>query len=99
MVKINWTELSISDLKSIYDYISQDSKRYASLTINKIYNRAQLLIEQPQIGRIVPEFNDANIRELIIGNYRLVYKLLDEYSLDILRIYNSARLLKKVDLK
>jgi toxin ParE1/3/4 len=99
MVKINWTELSISDLKSIYDYISQDSKRYASLTINKIYNRAQLLIEQPQIGRIVPEFNDPNIRELIIGNYRLVYKLLDEYSLDILRIYNSARLLKKVDLK
>jgi toxin ParE1/3/4 len=99
MVKINWTELSISYLKSIYDYISQDSKRYASLTINKIYNRAQLLIEQPQIVRIVPEFNDANIRELIIGNYRLVYKLLDEYSLDILRIYNSARLLKKVDLK
>ena len=99
MVKINWTELSISDLKSIYDYISQDSKRYASLTINKIYNRAQLLIQQPQIGRIVPEFNDPNIRELIIGNYRLVYKLLDEYSLDILRIYNSARLLKKVDLK
>lgn len=55
MVRINWSELSISDLKLIYDYISQDSKEYASITINKIYNRAQLLIEQPLIGRIVPE--------------------------------------------
>jgi len=55
MVRINWSELSISDLKLIYDYISQDSKGYASITINKIYNRAQLLIEQPLIGRIVPE--------------------------------------------
>jgi len=99
MVRINWSELSISDLKSIYDYISQDSKRYATITINKIYNRAQLLIEQPLIGRIVPEFNDTNIRELIIGNYRLVYKLLNEYTLDILRVYNSARLLNKDNLK
>ena len=55
MVRINWSELSISDLKLIYNYISQDSKGYASITINKIYNRAQLLIEQPLIGRIVPE--------------------------------------------
>lgn len=99
MVKINWSELSISDLKSIHDYISQDSKRYASITINKIYHRAQLLIEQPLLGRIVPEFNDSNIRELIIGNYRLVYKVVDKYTLDILRVYSSARLLKEDNLK
>jgi toxin ParE1/3/4 len=99
MVKINWSELSIDDLKSIYDYISKDSKRYALITINKIYHRAQLLIEQPLLGRIVPEFNDSKIRELIIGNYRLVYKVVDEYILDILRVYSSARLLKEDNLK
>lgn len=99
MVKINWSELSIGDLKSIYDYISKDSKRYALITINKIYHRAQLLIEQPLIGRIVPEFNDPKIRELIIGNYRLVYRVINEYTLDILRVYNSARLLRKDNLK
>jgi len=99
MVKIRWTELSVDDLKSIRDYIAQDSVRYASITINRIYDRAQILSNQPLAGRIVPEFDDPKIRELIIGNYRFVYLIINEKSIEILRIYNSARLLKKESLK
>jgi len=99
MVKIRWTELSVDDLKSIRDYIAQNSVRYASITINRIYDRAQILSRQPLSGRIVPEFDDQKIRELIIGNYRLVYLIINEESVEILRIYNSARLLKKESLK
>jgi toxin ParE1/3/4 len=99
MVKIRWTELSVDDLKSIRDYIAQDSVRYASITINRIYDRAQILSNQPLAGRIVPEFDDPKIRELIIGNYRFVYLIINEESIEILRIYNSARLLKKESLK
>ncbi len=95
MVKIRWTELSVDDLKSIRDYIAQDSLRFASITIGRIYDRAQLLISQPNAGRIVPEFDDPKIRELIIGNYRVVYLIVNDESIEILRIYNSARLLKK----
>jgi toxin ParE1/3/4 len=58
MVKIVWTELSISDLKEIFDFISEDSERYAILTSYKIYQRVQILINNPYLGRIVPEFND-----------------------------------------
>ena len=99
MVKIRWTELSVDDLKSIRDYIAQNSVRYASITINRIYDRAQILSRQPLSGRIVPEFDDQKIRELIIGNYRLVYLIINEEYVEILRIYNSARLLKKESLK
>ena len=99
MVKIRWTELSVDDLKSIRDYIAQDSVRYASITINRIYDRAQILSRQPLSGRIVPEFDDPKIKELIIGNYRLVYLIINEESIEVLRIYNSARLLKKESLK
>jgi toxin ParE1/3/4 len=56
MVKIVWTELSISDLREILDYIADDSIRYASITVNKIYQRVQQIIENPSIGRMVPEF-------------------------------------------
>ena len=63
MVKIRWTELSVDDLKSIRDYIAQDSVRYASITINRIYDRAQILSGQPLSGRIVLEFDDPKIRE------------------------------------
>ena len=47
MVKIRWTELSVDDLKSTRDYIAKDSVRYASITINRIYDRAQILSRQP----------------------------------------------------
>jgi len=61
MVKIRWTELSVDDLKSIRDYIAQNSVRYASITINRIYDRAQILSRQPLSGRIVPR-NKLKIR-------------------------------------
>ena len=69
MVKIVWTEISIKDIKDIYDYIAQNSIRYAGITINKIYQKAQIIIDNPFSGKIVPKFNDKMIREVISGNY------------------------------
>jgi len=94
MVKLVWTELSTEDLKEIFDYIAKDSERYASITVNKIYNRAQDIIDNPYVGRIVPEINKKVIREVISGNYRIIYKIINESQVDILRVYHSARLLK-----
>jgi toxin ParE1/3/4 len=99
MVKINWTPVSLEDLKNIFDYISEDSNRYAQITINKIYLRVSSLKTQPHSGRIVPEFNDENIREIIDGNYRIVHEIISDYQIDILRIFHSARILKKKDIK
>ncbi len=51
MVKIVWTELSTEDLKEIFDFISVDSLRYATITVNKIYNRAQVISDNPYIRK------------------------------------------------
>ncbi len=99
MVKINWTQLAISDLKGIYEYIAKDSSRYAQITVNKIHSYAESLKKQPYSGRIVPEFEDKTIKELIVGNYRIVYFLVNEIQIDILRIYHSARKLTENRLK
>ena len=100
MVKIVWTEASINDLKEIFEYISEDSVRYADLTVNKIYLRAQVIAVNPYTGRIVPIFNKTLIRELLIGNYRIIYRIKSDLQIDILRVYHTARLLKrnKLDL-
>lgn len=96
MVKIVWTELSIVDLKEIFDFIGNDSLRYASIVVNQIYSKVQLISSNPNIGRIVPEFNQKNIREILSGhNYRIIYKIKKYNQIDILRVYHSARLLKK----
>ena len=99
MVKLVWTEVSRDDLKEIFDFIAEDSTRYASITVNKIYQQAQLITNNPAMGRIVPEFGEKTIRELIVGNYRIVYGITSEFQVDILRVYHSARLLSSDSLK
>lgn len=99
MVKINWTQLALSDLEDIHEYISDDSQRYAQITVNKIYSRVESLLRQPYSGRIVPEFEDTSLRELIEGNYRIVHYLVNKERIDILRIYHTARKMEKSKLK
>ena len=95
MVKIVWTELSTLDLKEIFDYIAENSHRYAIITANKIYEKVQVIAANPFSGRIIDKFNENSIRELIEGNYRIIYRIKSEMQVDILRVYHSARLLNK----
>lgn len=95
MVKLIWTEVSLEVLKNIFDFIATDSKKYAAITVEKIYNNAQIIISNPYIGSAVPEFTNKFLREIISGNYRIIYKIVGDSRVDILRTYHSARLLKK----
>ena len=91
MVKIIWTDRAIHDLDNIGEYIAKDSPRYASLTVERLFHSADILETQPKLGRIVPEFDDDTIRELIYKSYRIVYKIIDNYRIDVLTIHHSAR--------
>lgn len=75
MVQINWTKNSVKDLQSIYEFISLDSVRFAQIQVFKIKSRTEILKSNPSAGRIVPEFRTSAYRELIEGNYRIVYKI------------------------
>jgi toxin ParE1/3/4 len=99
MVEIFWTKISLEDLKEIYDFISLDSIRYATITVNKIYQKVQFIKENPYLARTVPEFNDKNIREIIYGNYRIVFKIIDVNLIHILRVYHTSRSLKRSTLE
>jgi toxin ParE1/3/4 len=94
MAEIIWTEFALEDLQSVYDYIAEDSRFYAGRFVDKLVDRVEILIDHPKSGRIVPEFENELIRELIEGNYRLIYKLETFTDIVILRIHHSARLLK-----
>jgi toxin ParE1/3/4 len=93
MVKVIWTEFAIEDLRSIHAYISQDSKVYADRFIEKIITRVEQLETYPQSGRVVPEFNVDSLRELIEGNYRIIYKINSDF-IGVVRVHHSARQLK-----
>ena len=93
MVKVTWTDSAIQDLNDIGDYIAKDSIRYAEITIEKLFYSTEILIQHPLSGKVVPEFENDSIRELIVGNFRIVYKLVDDFRIDVITVYNCARLL------
>lgn len=72
-VKIVWSEEALKDIEEIISFISKDSELYTVNFASKIINAVETLKVFPEIGRIVPEYGDPKIREIIYRNYRIVY--------------------------
>lgn len=75
MAKIRWTVGARRDLHEIINYIADDSPAYAINFAERIILAVDRLETFPKLGRIVPEYQDTNVRELIVGNYRVVYRI------------------------
>ncbi len=93
MVKVVWTDSAIQDINDIGEYIAKNSIRYAEITVQELFESVDILANHPKLGIIVPEFDSEFIRQLLKGNYRIVYQLVDEHRIDILTVHNGARLI------
>lgn len=91
MAEIRWTEQA-DDVESIVEYIARDSAHYASLFGINVLGKIERLEELPMLGRIVPETNDPEIRELLFGNYRIIYRIKHD-AVQLLSIYHRSWLL------
>lgn len=89
-MKIVWTEQAFERLREISDYIAFDSPEVASKFIDTLIQRGESLSNFPKSGRVVPEIDAEDIREIIEGNYRLVYRL-KKNAIEILTIFESRR--------
>ena len=93
--RIKWSPRAASHFEEICDYIAKDSRYYAALFAKKVIAIVKSLPEFPKTGRIVPEYNDENLREKIYGNYRIVYRIKEEV-IEIVAICHGARQLENV---
>jgi len=89
-MKLIWTDPSIEDLRSIRDYIARDSEHYAADLVEQVILSVERLLQFPRLGRVVPEAQDENIRELLYRNYRIMYRILGE-RIEILTVVHGSR--------
>ena len=90
--KIVFTKPAIADLEGLFPFIAQDNPSAAEKFGYAIADKTGRLISFPLIGRVVPEFNVPNIREIIHRVYRIVYRVREEPSVGvILRLWHAAR--------
>lgn len=90
--KLVWTPLAREDLREIVRYIAHDDPAAALRVGERILNSVEPLKSLPKLGRKVPERRDETIREIVRGNYRIIYKVREEpRAIEIWRIWHGAR--------
>lgn len=96
-MKIIWTNSAVLNLEGIKNYIALDSHYYAVELTEKIISAVEKLNAFPRLGREVPEIKKEDIREIIYGNYRIIYRL-DAEVLYIIAVIHCARDLDRLKL-
>jgi toxin ParE1/3/4 len=89
-VRVHWTNTAIEHLVSIYEYVAHDSKPYAERLVDKLTRRSEQIATFPLSGRIVPEYKNENIREVIERPYRIIY-LIKVDQIDILAVVHGTQ--------
>lgn len=85
-----WSDPARVDLRSIHNYIAHDSRYYAKKVTQDIAAKTDILNELPLMGKIVPELNNVNIRELSLYSYRILYEIKDQ-DLFVLAVIHKRR--------
>jgi plasmid stabilization system protein ParE len=96
-MKVLWTEQAFARLAEIQSYISADDPAAAGRFVGRFVERTLLLARTPGMGRIVPELPETGLRELILGNYRIVCRVHGE-AVQVLTVFESHRLFPRQDV-
>lgn len=78
MVAITWTAKAKEDLSQLIEFWTAVSENTAKLQVQRIFDKIQLIATFPRSGRTVPEMGHPDIREHIVGFYRLVYYVVSD---------------------
>ena len=92
-MKISVSTSAFEDIESIINYYNEQGvSDIGNNFVKAIIEHIQVLSEHPDLGRVVPEFEQEHIREIIHKPFRVVYQR-NVNSIEIIRVWRSERLL------
>ena len=96
-MKIQWSPLSVERIIEIAEIIVQDKPGASVKWVNSVFESVERLKQFPESGRVVPEINRQEIREILLGNYRIIYRIENKY-ITVLTVRHGKQLLSKENL-
>jgi toxin ParE1/3/4 len=96
-MNVKWTEQAWRRLLEIERFVARDDPRAAARLVDKLIDRGDALAEYPERGRRLPELTESGLREIIVGNYRIVYRLTPK-AVEVLTVFEGHRLLRPDEL-
>ena len=88
--EVTWTLNALEDLQSAAVYIELDSSYHAGAFVQAVFQATESLSEFAERGRLVPELESDNMRELVVGRYRLIHRARAN-SVVVIRLIHGAR--------
>jgi toxin ParE1/3/4 len=88
--RVTWAPSALEDVESIAHFIARDSVDHAALFVTRMCQAADRLATFPQAGRIIPEMNMPDRREVFVGPYRIMYRI-EGQEVWIVAIVHGAR--------
>ncbi len=88
MAKLVWTDEALRWLEDIFEYIAQDNPDAAARTVQGIYERAQVLIQHPEMGERYAR-SERHVRILLYKHYRIAYLVKPE-RVEVLGVFHGA---------
>ena len=93
-MNVHWTDTALHHLDAIHRYIAQDSPAYAKRMVDRLTRRSQQIAEFSLSGRMVPEYEMTQIREVVEGPYRIIYYIKPD-QIDVLAVVHGVQDLPK----
>ncbi|HUU09988.1 MAG TPA: type II toxin-antitoxin system RelE/ParE family toxin [Phycisphaerae bacterium] len=75
MAQLIWAPAALKDVEAIAEYVARDSADRAALLVVRLIEATDRLAQFPDSGRVIPEVSDPHCREVLVGNYRVMYRL------------------------
>ena len=88
-MKLSWSDTAVANTDAIYDYIAANSPMYARIVIQRIRDRMCAVLDNPYSGEVVPEYAIPQIRQVISGTYRIIYRVTAD-EIEVLGVLHGA---------
>ena len=89
-MRVLWTDAALNQLEAIRDFLSRTSPEYAQRIVERLVNRSEKIAAFPRSGRMVPEYELDEVRQVIEGSYRIIY-LIKESQVEVLAVIHTSR--------
>jgi toxin ParE1/3/4 len=96
VIELLWSPRSVADLEEIRAFIEVDSPAWADLTVRRLVAAVERLREFPDSGRMVPERQRPDLREVVSGKYRIVYRHTPDLA-EIATVFRGSREFPEID--
>ena len=95
-MRVDWTDLALDRADEIAQHIAEDDREAAVRGMVGLFDAADRLSDFPESGRMVPELEQRDVRELVYGAYRVFYRVGDAVS--VLSVRHGSRLIRDEDV-